>query len=67
MTNLQSRWSDTTPVQCEGCGWQGMIKDSKHGFKGFPIRGEDVERQVYCPVCLSPRLIRLEGREAVLV
>jgi predicted RNA-binding Zn-ribbon protein involved in translation (DUF1610 family) len=59
-----SRYEDPTLVRCEECGWQGPIKECRHGHASYPIstRGNDydVEPMDYCPKCDSDQLVPLE-------
>lgn len=53
-------------AKCKHCGWTGTFKELDRGYKGFPIRGIDVEMQDLCPKCGNPT-IDLESLEDELI
>jgi len=60
---MSSRHEDPTPVKCSDCGWEGTVRECKHGYIACP--NGDVEPWDYCPECGSSWLMEpeLEGGE----
>ena len=67
MQEFYSRYDDPTMMECEDCKWRGKVMDCKHGYKGSPIRGFDIEPMDYCPRCNSENLIEMQGGNASLI
>lgn len=71
---MESRYTDEAPVQCEDCGWQGLVSECKHHYSGYYSRScqtnelmSDVEPADFCPECGSENLIEILPDNAELV
>lgn len=59
---MESRYNDHTPVQCQDCGWQGMVSECIHTYRGTP--DWDVTPVDECPKCNSENLIDIKREYA---
>ncbi len=59
---MESRYSDSTPVQCTACGWEGQVMDCIHTFE-LVSYGEDVHAMDLCPACRCDSLKEIEEEE----
>ena len=59
-----SRYTDEGLVQCDDCGWRGMVKDCVHTYRGIAGSEGDVEPVDECPECGSDQLIEIRQEPA---
>lgn len=62
---MESRYTDETPVQCQDCGWQGMVLECAHTYTGM-FGTREVEPIDKCPECNSENLIKIDREYAVV-
>ena len=63
---MESRYTDSSPVVCQDCNWQGMVSECIHTYKGIFFTGGDVEPVDLCPECRGENLIPIEHEPAEL-
>jgi len=68
---IYSRYDDPTPVRCSRCGWEGLVSECVHTYRGYSVRlsdetqDADVEPVDECPRCGSDWLEDIDQEPVV--